>query len=84
MTSFSSRNLHGRWDIAYESAQNMIFPEDFMLALQKNGPAYEYFKTLSKSSVYVIAFRLTTAKTPETRQRRFEALMAMLERGEFR
>jgi uncharacterized protein YdeI (YjbR/CyaY-like superfamily) len=74
----------GRWDLAYASQQNMVFPEDFMLELQKNKKAYEYFGTLSKTNIYIIAFRLTTAKTPETRQRRFDTMLAMLERGEFK
>ena len=72
----------GRWEAAYDSPSNMIFPEDFLKALEKNTQAQAFFKTLSKSGVYVIAWRLKTAKQPETRKRRFDALLGMLERGE--
>jgi uncharacterized protein YdeI (YjbR/CyaY-like superfamily) len=74
----------GRWEAAYASSKHMVFPKDFLEALEKNKPAHTFFNTLSKSNVYAIAFRLTTAKKPETRKRRFDALLAMLERGEFK
>jgi len=74
----------GRWEAAYESSKNMVFPTDFLEALEKNKKAHTYFNTLKKSDVYAIAFRLATAKKPETRQRRFNSLLAMLEREEFR
>jgi uncharacterized protein YdeI (YjbR/CyaY-like superfamily) len=74
----------GRWEAAYASPKQMVVPEDFLKALENNKPAQAFFRTLSKSNVYAIAWRLETAKQPETRQRRFDALLAMLERGEFR
>ena len=37
-----------------------------------------FFETLSKSSRYVIAYGLISAKKPETRQRRFEKFIALL------
>ena len=74
----------GRWDAAYDSPKNMAVPEDFLKALEQNPPAKVFFKTLGKSATFAIGFRLATAKKPETRQRRLEAILAMLERGEFR
>jgi uncharacterized protein YdeI (YjbR/CyaY-like superfamily) len=74
----------GRWAAAYDSQKNMVMPEDFLKALKQNKPAQAMFNTLSKSNVYAIALRLATAKKPETRQRRFGTLLAMLERGEFK
>jgi uncharacterized protein YdeI (YjbR/CyaY-like superfamily) len=74
----------GRWQAAYDSSKDMVFPDDFLNALEKNKKAKAFFKTLSKSSVYSIAWRLATAKKPETRKRRFEAMLEMLERGNFR
>jgi uncharacterized protein YdeI (YjbR/CyaY-like superfamily) len=74
----------GRWQAAYDSSKNMVFPEDFLKALKKNEQAQAFFNTLNKSSVYAIARQLETAKKPETRKRRFDAYLAMLERGEFR
>ncbi len=74
----------GRWQAAYDSPKNMLVPEDFLKALAENQPAQAFFSSLSKSNVYVIALRLATAKQPETRQRRLDALLVMLEKGEFR
>lgn len=74
----------GRWQAAYDSPKDMVVPEDFHKALAENQPAQTFFNTLSKANVYAIAWRLATATQPATRQRRFEAMIAMLERGEFR
>jgi uncharacterized protein YdeI (YjbR/CyaY-like superfamily) len=41
-----------------------------------------FFNGLNKTNTYAIVWRLETAKKPETRQRRLEAMVAMLERGE--
>ncbi|MFN8541788.1 MAG: YdeI/OmpD-associated family protein [Thermomicrobiales bacterium] len=72
----------GRWDAAYDSPKNMVVPDDFMQALGENEQALAFFNTLNQANKYAIAWRLQTAKKPETRQRRFDALLAMLERGE--
>ena len=72
----------GRWEAAYDSPKNMAVPEDFLKALEENKQALAFYNTLSKSSIYTIAWRLQTAKKPETRRRRFDALLAMLESGE--
>jgi len=72
----------GRWDAAYDSPKNMVIPEDFMQALGENEQALAFFNTLNQANKYAIGWRLQTAKKPETRQRRFDALLAMLERGE--
>lgn len=72
----------GRWDAAYDSPKTMVLPDDFLTALEKNHRALTFFNTLSQSNKYGIAWRLQTARTPETRMRRFEALIAMLDRGE--
>ncbi len=74
----------GRWEAAYDSPKAMVVPEDFLEALGGNTQAQAFFNTLSNSNVYSIAWRLATAKTPETRKRRFDALLAMLGTGEFR
>jgi uncharacterized protein YdeI (YjbR/CyaY-like superfamily) len=72
----------GRWHRAYDSSRSMSIPDDFLSALQKNCRAEECFNTLNKASLYAIGFRLQTAKTPETRQRRIDAVMKLLESGQ--
>ena len=67
----------GRWEQAY-TASEMKIPADFLAALETKPKAKMFFETLTKSSRYVIAYGLTSAKKPETRQRRFEKFLEML------
>jgi len=67
----------GRWEKAY-SASEMKVPTDFIVALDNNPKAKQFFETLTKSSHYVIAYGLTSAKKPETRQKRFAKFIDML------
>ena len=60
---------------------NMPF-EKFLEELKKSNQAYEFFKTLNKTNKFAIAFRLHTAKRPETRERRMKDFLARMERGE--
>jgi uncharacterized protein YdeI (YjbR/CyaY-like superfamily) len=69
----------GRWDAAYDKPSEMIMPDYFLEALDKNPKAKAFFATLNKTNTYAIAWRLQTAKTEVTRQRRLEKLIAMLE-----
>ena len=71
----------GRWENA-NTASEMEVPADFLAALQNMPKAKQFFETLNKSSRYVIAYGLTSAKKPETRQRRFEKFMDNLFREE--
>jgi uncharacterized protein YdeI (YjbR/CyaY-like superfamily) len=72
----------GRWRAAYNSPSNATFPEDFLAALRKNEKAQAFFESLNKANRYAIAYRLQTAKKPETKQRRMEMILVMLARGE--
>ena len=72
----------GRWDRAYDSPKNMEVPADFLEELKKSNQAYEFFKTLNKTNKFAIAFRLHTAKRPETRERRMKDFLTRMERGE--
>ncbi len=67
----------GRWANAYKASE-MKVPADFLSALETEPKAKKYFGTLAKSSRSVIAHGLTSAKKPDTRQRRFQKFMAML------
>jgi uncharacterized protein YdeI (YjbR/CyaY-like superfamily) len=72
----------GRWDRAYDSPSKMTLPADFLRELTKNKNARLFFKTLNKANRYAIAWRLQTAKKPETRDRRMKAIIAMLAKGQ--
>ncbi len=68
----------GRWDKAYDSPSQMGIPADFLAILKKDQQAYEFFKTLNKANTYAIAWRLETAKKPETREKRMQILLKMM------
>jgi len=72
-----SAQADGRWDNAY-SVSEMTVPEDFIAALENNPDAKAFYQALTKSSCYVIAHGLTSAKKPETRERRFNKYMEAL------
>ncbi|MCL1051118.1 YdeI/OmpD-associated family protein [Shewanella abyssi] len=67
----------GRWENAYVVSE-MEVPADFIAALENQPIVKQFFETLNKSSRYVIAYGLISAKKPETRQRRFTKYMSML------
>jgi uncharacterized protein YdeI (YjbR/CyaY-like superfamily) len=72
----------GRWEQAYESSGNMTVPPDFLNELAKNKKAEAFFKTLNKTNIYSIVWRLQTAKKSETRNKRMKAILEMLKKGE--
>jgi uncharacterized protein YdeI (YjbR/CyaY-like superfamily) len=72
----------GRWDAAYLPPSEAEVPADFVAALDGRPGAKRFFEALPRSSRYTIAYGLTTAKKAETRRRRFERFMDLLEREE--
>lgn len=72
----------GRWEKAYDPQGAMEMPADFLQALAKNKKAKAFFESLNRANRYAIAWRLQTAKRPETRARRMQAILAMLKKGE--
>ena len=82
LAEIKAAQADGRWEKAYDSAKAMVIPEDFLVALQGNSAAEAYYRTLNKTSLFAIGFRLQTAKTAETRQRRIAAILKLLESGQ--
>jgi uncharacterized protein YdeI (YjbR/CyaY-like superfamily) len=76
------RKADGRWKAAYDSFGNAAVPADFLNELAKNKQAKVFFETLNKTNLYSIAYRLQTAKKPETREKRMHTIIEMLARGE--
>jgi uncharacterized protein YdeI (YjbR/CyaY-like superfamily) len=72
----------GRWDQAYDSPSKATAPADFLAELDKRPTAKAFFATLNKTNSYAIFFRLQTAQKTETRQRRMQQILDMLERQE--
>ena len=71
----------GRWDAAYEPVRSATVPEDLQRELERNPAAREFFETLNSQNRYAILYRLADAKRPETRTRRLEQFVAMLNEG---
>ena len=72
----------GRWDAAYASARTMAVPDDLRAQLAAHPHARRFFEQLDSRNRYAILYRLQDAKRPETRQRRLEQFVRMLEVGE--
>ena len=68
----------GRWKQAYDPPSTMKIPEDFLKALSTNKKSAAFFATLNRVNLYAIAWRLQTAKKPETRAKRMNAILEML------
>jgi uncharacterized protein YdeI (YjbR/CyaY-like superfamily) len=68
----------GRWKAAYASQSTMTVPADFQQVLDDNPQAQAFFDTLNSSNRYAILYRIQDAKKPETRARRIEKFIAML------
>lgn len=74
--------LDGRWEQAYLSPSLATIPEDFQEAVNHEPQSVQdFFATLNRSNIYAIYFRLATAKKPETRARRFAAILQMIRDG---
>jgi uncharacterized protein YdeI (YjbR/CyaY-like superfamily) len=72
----------GRWEAAYSSQKNMSVPEDLQAVLESNKKAKAFFAALNSANRYAILFRIQTAKKAETRAKRIQQFIEMLERGE--
>jgi uncharacterized protein YdeI (YjbR/CyaY-like superfamily) len=72
----------GRWGAAYAGQRTATIPEDLQRELDCNKDAREFFAKLDSANRYAILYRLQEAKKPETRQKRLQKFVAMLERGE--
>lgn len=73
---------NGHWDKAYESQSIATVPEDLAIELERNVKAKAFFETLDKQNRYAILFRIHNAKKQETRVKRIQQFMLMLEKGE--
>lgn len=72
----------GRWERAYEGQKRSTVPDDLQHELDARPEAKAFFEQLSSQNRYAILYRLQEAKKPETRARRLEKFIAMLEEGE--
>lgn len=72
----------GRWECAYDSPGKATIPEDLLLELAKDTATLAHFESLNKVNKFAISWRLQSAKNPEIRKKRMDAILDMLARGE--
>ncbi len=72
----------GRWDAAYASQRTMAVPEDLQSELDAHPRATRFFEQLDSRNRYAILYRIHDAKKPDTRLRRIEKFVRMLEAEE--
>ncbi|PUA38111.1 bacteriocin-protection protein [Paenibacillus elgii] len=73
---------NGQWDKAYESASRATVPDDLQIELDRNPQAKAFFEALDKQNRFAVLFRIHSAKKAETRAKRIQQFVSMLERGE--
>jgi uncharacterized protein YdeI (YjbR/CyaY-like superfamily) len=78
MREVEQARADGRWDAAYDGQRTAAIPDDLQQALEQNPEAAAFFATLDSTNRYAILYRLQDAKKPETRARRLEQYITML------
>lgn len=82
LKAIDAAKKNGEWDKAYEPQSNATIPEDFALELERNADAKAFYETLDRQNKYAISFRIHTAKKQETRVKRIQEFIMMLQNGE--
>ncbi len=80
LKAIESAKRDGRWDAAYDSSRTAGVPSDFQAKLDASPKAKAFFATLDSANRYAILYRLQTAKKAETRAKRMEQFIEMLEK----
>lgn len=82
LAQVTAAKADGRWEAAYGGSTTPVIHDDFFVALKKNEAAEKFFATLKKGSLFLISYRVQTAKKPETRAKRIATIIDGLSRGE--
>ncbi|HET9223725.1 MAG TPA: YdeI/OmpD-associated family protein, partial [Roseiflexaceae bacterium] len=82
LAAVESAKQDGRWEAAYDSQSAAGVPDDLQAELDRNPTAKAFFSTLNSRNRYAILFRIQTAKKAETRAKRIQEFVGMLERHE--
>lgn len=72
----------GRWSRAYGSGKEMRIPDDLQAAIDAEPKARKMLASLSEQNRFALAFRVHQMKTAAGRQKKIEAFVDMLKRGE--
>jgi len=82
LKAIESAKQDGRWDAAYAPQSKAAVPDDLQVELDRNAKAKAFFATLDSRNRYAILHRIQTAKKAETRAKRIEQFIRMLENKE--
>ena len=82
LKAIAAAKADGRWARAYDSQKSISTPPDFQAALDRNKKAKTFFATLNSVNRYAFLFRIQTAKKSETRAKRIQQFVLMLEKSE--
>jgi uncharacterized protein YdeI (YjbR/CyaY-like superfamily) len=82
LEAIESAKKNGQWEAAYDSPSRSTVPPDLQAALDANPRAKAFFETIDRVNRYAVLWRIQTVKKAETRTRKIEQFIAMLERGE--
>ena len=82
LEAIENAKMNGRWDAAYDSPSRADVPSDLQAALDANPRAKAFFETLDRANRYAVLWRIQTVKKAETRARKIEQFIGMLQRKE--
>ncbi len=82
LEAIENAKMDGRWDAAYDSPSRADVPSDLQAALDANPRAKAFFETLDRANRYAVLWRIQTVKKAETRARKIEQFIGMLQRKE--
>lgn len=82
LVAVEQAKANGNWDRASAGQATIEIPPDLAAALNATPAAKAMFERLSGANRYSFIYRVITAKSAETRQRRIERFVTMLVRGE--
>lgn len=82
LAAVEAARADGRWDAAYDPPSRIAVPEDLLARLKESPAAHALVERLDSRNRYAILYRIADAKRPDTRARRIEKFVSMLERGE--
>jgi uncharacterized protein YdeI (YjbR/CyaY-like superfamily) len=68
----------GRWEMAL----HLEVPADFLQLLKENTEAFSFFNSLNQTNKTMVAWKLQSAKRPETREKRMREMLEMFKKGE--
>ncbi len=82
LEAIENARKNGRWEAAYDSPSGAKVPDDFQAALNTHPKARAFFETIDRANRYAVLWRIQTVKKAETRARKIEQFIVMLEKRE--